>query len=95
VWDSKAIEHNVYIKGQRAYFANYTEGLRILDVSGAASATLREVGYFDTQPESAATQLTGAWTAFPYYASGIVIVSDMTKGLFILGPRPATLGTPN
>ena len=95
VWDSKAIEHNVYIKGQRAYFANYTEGLRILDVSGAASSMLREVGFFDTQPQSAATEMNGAWTAFPYFASGTVIVSDMTGGLFILGPQPSTLGTPN
>lgn len=95
VWDSKAIDHNLYIKGQRAYFANYTEGLRILDVSSAASGKLTEVGYFDTNPNSEATQMSGAWTAFPFFASGTVIVGDMVSGLFILGPQPTTVGAAN
>lgn len=38
MWDSMAVEHNVYIKGQRAYFANYTEGLRMLDVSAGPTS---------------------------------------------------------
>ncbi|HKU36658.1 MAG TPA: choice-of-anchor B family protein, partial [Polyangiales bacterium] len=94
-WNSTAIDHNVYIKGQRAYFANYTEGFRMLDVSQAASATFKEVGFFDTNPKSTATQMSGAWTAFPFYSSGVVIVGDMLSGLFILGPQASTLGTPN
>jgi choice-of-anchor B domain-containing protein len=92
VWDSKAIDHNVYIKGQFAYFANYTEGLRILDLSNVASATLKEAAFFDTNPMSAATQMDGAWTAFPFFASGTVIIGDMRSGLFIVRPQPAILG---
>jgi choice-of-anchor B domain-containing protein len=95
VWNSMAIDHNLYIKGQRAYFANYTEGFRLLDVSDAASATFKEAGFFDTNPNSAATQMNGAWTAFPYFASGVVIVGDMVSGLFVLAPQASTLGTPN
>lgn len=91
-WASKAIDHNVYIKGQFAYFANYTEGLRILDVSQVADATFKEAGFFDTNPNSAATQMDGAWTAFPFFASGTVIIGDMRAGLFVVKPQPATLG---
>lgn len=95
VWESKAIDHNVYIKGKHAYFANYTEGVHILDVSNAASAQLKEVGFFDTNPMSTAAQMSGAWTAFPFFASGLVITNDMRSGLFILRPQPAALSTAN
>jgi choice-of-anchor B domain-containing protein len=94
-WDSQATEHNVYIKGQRAYFANYTEGLRILDVSSAATSALKEVAFFDTNPMSATNQMRGAWGAFPFFDSGLVVVGDMVSGLFVLKPQAAALPTPN
>lgn len=94
-WDSMATDHNLYILGQRAYFANYSEGFRMLDVSSAAAGTLKEVAYFDTNPNSAAAQMNGAWTAFPFFASGLVIVGDMANGLFILKPQPSALGEAN
>jgi choice-of-anchor B domain-containing protein len=93
MWDSQATEHNVYIKGQRAYFANYTEGLRMLDVSTAGAGMLPEVAFFDTNPQSATNQMRGAWGAFPYFASGIVVVGDMVSGLFVLQPQASALGT--
>lgn len=46
-----AIGHNLYVKGSYAYQANYTSGLRVVDVSGVAEGTLEEVAYFDTFPE--------------------------------------------
>lgn len=95
MWDSDATEHNVYIKGQRAYFANYTEGLRILDVSAAASVKLTETAFFDTKPTSSSNQMHGAWGAFPYFASGIVIIGDMVSGLFVVKPQASALVAPN
>jgi choice-of-anchor B domain-containing protein len=94
-WDSMATDHNLYIKGKYAYFANYTEGFRILDVSSAGSAMVKEVGFFDTNPMAANNQMSGAWTAFPYFASGTVIVGDMVSGLFVLKPQPSTIGAAN
>ena len=91
VWDSKAIDHNVYIKGKHAYFANYTEGVHILDVTNAASAQFKETGFFDTNPMATNAEMSGAWTAFPFFASGTVIANDMRSGLFILRPQPAIL----
>ena len=92
VWETKAIDHNVYIKGQYAYFANYTDGLRVLDVSNVASATFKEAGFFDTVPNSTAATFDGAWTAFPFFASGIVVIGDMRSGLFVVRPQAATIG---
>lgn len=92
VWSTKAIDHNLYIKGQLAYFANYTDGLQLLDVSNVASATFKVAGFFDTAPMSEAATFDGAWTAFPFFASGTVIIGDMRSGLFIVRPQKATLG---
>jgi hypothetical protein len=39
--------------------------------------------------------MSGAWTAFPFYASGTVIVGDMLGGLFILGPQAGIVETAN
>jgi choice-of-anchor B domain-containing protein len=91
-WGSDATEHNVYIKGPRAYFANYTEGLRMLDVT--AAPTLKEVAFFDTNPNSASVDMSGAWGVYPFFPSGTVVVGDMVSGLFVLKPQPASLGTP-
>lgn len=92
-WGSDATEHNVYIKGSRAYFANYTEGLRLLDVSEAP--TLKEVAWFDTNPMSSSVQMSGAWGVYPFFPSGTIVVGDMVSGLFVLKAKPEALGTPN
>ncbi len=46
-----AIGHNLYVRDNHAYQANYTSGLRILDLTDVAAGTLTEVAYFDTYPE--------------------------------------------
>ena len=44
-----AIGHNTYTLGDYAYQANYTSGLRIVDVEDVEN--IEEVAYFDTYPE--------------------------------------------
>jgi choice-of-anchor B domain-containing protein len=87
---SPGIDHNLYIRGQLAYLASYSAGMRLLDLSGVAAGTLKEVGFFDTMPNSTATEMEGAWTAWPYFSSGIVIVNDIQSGLFVLALKPPT-----
>ncbi|GAB3741268.1 hypothetical protein GCM10027598_71850 [Amycolatopsis oliviviridis] len=82
-----AIDHNQYIKGQYSYQANYQAGLRILDVSGVASAKLSEVGYFDIYPSGNAANFNGAWSNYPYFSSGIVIVNGIEQGLVVVKPN--------
>ena len=49
-----------------------------------ANRELMEIAFFDTFPTSDATAFSGAWSVYPYLPSGIIIVSDVTNGLFIL-----------
>jgi choice-of-anchor B domain-containing protein len=82
-----SVDHNLYISGTYVYQANYTAGLRILDLQQIASAALREVAYFDTYPGSDQPEFTGAWSPYPFFASGVVAVSTIDRGLFLLKPQ--------
>nr|WP_279303273.1 choice-of-anchor B family protein [Salinibacter ruber] len=82
-----AIDHNQYIAGSYAYQANYTSGLRVLDV--AAPEAPEEVAYFDTYPADDAPQFRGAWSTYPFFDRNIVLVSSIGQGLFVVQPRPA------
>lgn len=81
-----SIDHNQYVKGNKTYQANYTTGLRILDIDAIESGDLQEVAYFDTFPADNQVKFDGAWSNYPYFESGIVVVSDASNGLFILEP---------
>jgi choice-of-anchor B domain-containing protein len=80
-------DHNLFIRGNRAFLANYTSGLRILDLAEVAGGHLREVAYFDIVPENDAPGFVGAWSNYPFFASGTVLVSGIQQGLFILKPH--------
>ncbi len=81
------IDHNLYIKGNFAYQANYRAGLRILDISDIANNNLSEVGFFDIYPANDAAQFNGAWSNYPFFDSGTVVVSGIEQGLFVLKPN--------
>ena len=78
-----ATDHNLYIHDGRVFEANYTMGVRVLDVGRVASGELEEVAYFDTFPEYDTNEMNGAWTAYPYLPSGLVVVNGM-NGFFLL-----------
>ncbi|MGB0247958.1 MAG: choice-of-anchor B family protein [Flavobacteriales bacterium] len=88
---TSAIDHNLYIKDGVAFQSNYRAGLRLLDVSNAPNA--EEIGYFDLYPSSDAAQFNGTWSNYPYFASGIVAVSHIEEGLFLLKPNFFTVST--
>jgi len=81
-----AIDHNLYTKGSYAYMSNYTSGLSIVDITDISNANLNEVASFDTYPANNAANFNGAWSNYPYFDSGNIIVSDINSGLFILKP---------
>lgn len=80
-----AIDHNLYVKGDLVYLANYRAGMRILHIDDARQGRLSEVAYFDIDPDSDARDFGGAWTAFPFFSSGNVLVSSR-EALFVLRP---------
>lgn len=88
----EAIDHNMYIIGDKMYQSNYLSGLRILDISDAATGTLQLVGYFDTNPESNAPSFNGTWSNFPYFPSGNVAVSTFSHFFMV---RPSDAIAPN
>ncbi len=85
-----AIDHNQFTwrfpSGEYTFQANYRAGLRILQLDNLAQAALHEVAYFDIFPPDDAAGFNAAWGNYPFFASGIVIVSGIEQGLFILQP---------
>ena len=84
---STSRDHNQYVKGDYVYQANYTSGLRVLDISDIANGNLVEVGFFDIYPLNNLRIFSGAWSTYPFFDSGTVIVSGIEQGLFILKPK--------
>lgn len=81
---TRSIDHNLYVLGNRVFQANYTSGLRVLEFGDLTNRELAEIAFFDTFPSSNATNFDGAWSVYPYFPSGTIIVSDRINGLFIL-----------
>jgi choice-of-anchor B domain-containing protein len=85
-----AIDHNGYIVDNDFYLANYRAGLRIMNISNIeTSSTMNEIGFFDTFPTSNSAQFNGAWSNYPFFASGNILISDIERGLFIVKKNAA------
>ncbi len=83
MFDNAASDHNLYIKGDTMYQSNYVSGLQVLDVSDPENPV--KTGYFDTEPFGEDEPgFAGTWSNYPFFDSGIVIMSSMQEGLFIL-----------
>jgi choice-of-anchor B domain-containing protein len=77
-------DHNQYTEGRRIYQANYRSGLRVKSTSNPGTPTAPvEIAYFDTWPEDNTNEFNGLWNNYPYFPSGVVIGSDIEKGLFV------------
>lgn len=81
---TSAIDHNGYVKGDAYFLANYTAGLRVLDISDIAGKSITETGFFDTYTNSDNPRFDGVWSVYPYFESGKIIVSDINSGLFVI-----------
>ncbi|MBL8857701.1 MAG: choice-of-anchor B family protein [Planctomycetes bacterium] len=77
-----SVDHNLYTKGNLIYEANYRSGLRVFDRS-ASSVSPTLVAWFDTYPEDNSNGYNGLWNNYPYFPSGVVIGSDLERGLFV------------
>ncbi|MDX1379504.1 MAG: choice-of-anchor B family protein [Xanthomonadales bacterium] len=89
------IDHNLYVRGAFVYQANYSAGLRILRIRDAGRADFEEIAYFDTFPGIDRRQFEGAWSVYPFFDDGTLLVSDMNSGLFVLrAALPEAAGMP-
>jgi choice-of-anchor B domain-containing protein len=78
---SSSVDHNLYIKGNLMFQANYRSGLRIFDITNRTAPV--QVAWYDTYPGSDSAQFNGIWSNYPFFASGTVIGSDLERGLFV------------
>lgn len=46
--ETKAIDHNGYVKGTEFFLASYTAGLRVLDILNIDQKSISEIGFFNT-----------------------------------------------
>ena len=80
-----ASDHNLYILGDYMYQANYKSGLRILNIKDRTNP--KEVAFFDTAPYSDnSAGFQGAWSVYPFFKSGVIIVNSIEQGLFLVRP---------
>jgi hypothetical protein len=72
-----ATDHNGYVKGDSFYLANYTAGMRVIDISDISNGNLLETGYFDIFTSNDNAGYNGAWNVYPYFDSGIIMISSL------------------
>ena len=87
--DTLSTPHNLIIKGDSLYVSYYNDGFYIFDISDPANPTT--AGYFRTSTEPHIDgNYRGAWGVYPFLPSGLILISDMQNGLFVLQPTVLT-----
>lgn len=79
-----ATDHNGFIKDDKFYLSNNAAGLRVIDVSDISNGTLTEEGFFDSYPPDNDSGYIGAWSVYPYFDSGNIVISDRTAGFLLV-----------
>lgn len=75
------LPHNVLIDGDRLLVSHYHDGVRLLDVRDPERP--QELGFYDTFP-GPEVDFDGAWGAYIFPASDLIVVSDISGGLFVV-----------
>ena len=75
------IPHNVQVDGTRLLVAHYTEGVVLLDVADPTRP--RVLGSYDTY-DGGESGFHGAWGAYLFPGTNLIVVSDIDGGLFVL-----------
>jgi choice-of-anchor B domain-containing protein len=79
---TRAIDHNGFVRGNRYYMSNYERGLTVLDITNPAQPV--DAGFFDTYPFSNLPAFNGAWGTYPFLPSGLILISDINSGLYVV-----------
>lgn len=77
------LPHNPHVLGDIVHVSYYDEGYLAFDLGDPHNPV--KVAQYDTTPSDGATQLfSGAWGVYPYSPSGLIYVSDINRGLYVL-----------
>ena len=93
--ETNSIDHNIYIRGDKVFMANYASGLRVLQIDPNDIMNLTEVAFIDTFMSDNDIDFDGCWTSFPFFESGTVIASDRQNGLFVVQLSQLSFDFPN
>ncbi len=81
-WNVNSIAHNPAFQGDLLHVSYYYDGYWLWNCADPFNATV--IGYYDTSLEPHSLSYKGAWGVYPFLPSGVVLVSDMQRGLFVL-----------
>ena len=85
-----ASDHNVWLRGNKAYVGNFRAGLRILDATGIEAGLLEPKAHFDFIPEDDNPgHIGGAWSVYPFFTSRTLAVVDKEAGLYLVREQRA------
>ena len=80
-----SVDHNQFVLGSYTYQTNNHAGFRLLRINEVSDRVdMVEIASFDVRPEDDGTGYYGAWSSYPFFPSGNVIVSSVERGLFVL-----------
>lgn len=87
--DEGVIPHNAHVYNDYVIVSFYTDGIKIIDAQYPDN--MIEVGSFDTWTNPGGG-FNGNWGAYPFLPSGLILISDIQEGLFVLEPNYVRAG---
>ena len=73
--ETSSVDHNGYVIGDKYYLANYSSGLRVVDISDIENGNMTASSYFDTYPSNNNANYAGTWNVYPFFESGNIVIS--------------------
>jgi hypothetical protein len=70
------------VDGERLLISHYTEGVHLLDVRDPLHQSV--LGTYDTYPGNGPGNFHGAWGAYIFPGTNLIVVSDIEGGLFVI-----------
>jgi len=81
--ETSSVDHNGYVIGDKYYLANYSSGLRVVDISDIENGNMTASSYFDTYPSNNNANYDGSWNVYPFFESGNIVISG-TNGFTLV-----------
>ncbi len=73
--ETASVDHNGYVIGDKYYLANYSSGLRVVDISDIENGNMSPEGFFDTYTSNNNANYNGSWNVYPFFESGNIVIS--------------------
>ena len=86
-----SIPHNQIVHNGYLYGSYYYDGLQVWDVRDPQN--ISRVLHFSTSNIPHRPTFEGAWGVYPFLPSGVILVSDMQEGLFVIESVENTVAT--